>query len=118
MLYGFLSRAHTQPQLVDLDAAVDDVGEPEAAHEADGAGDEEDAEGDESHVPEVQQVRYEEVGRLEEVEPHARVREDVDGGGAAGEERAPVPAVVLGTELEVAEEDGELTASDGEDDAH
>ena len=44
-----------------------------------------------------------------------RVEEEVAGGEAAGEEGAPPPAVVLGAQVEVAEEDGRLHARDHQD---
>jgi len=47
-----------------------------------------------------------------------RVDEDVQGAAPRGEKGPPPPVVVLGTELEVAHDDGDLGASEEEDDEH
>ena len=95
---------------VDLDGGEDLPHEPVACVEADGArGDEED-EGSDGHVAKVEQAGDKlcdlELG--EEVED--RVGEHVAGGGAGGEEGAPPPVVVLGAQLEVTHDDGDLGA--------
>lgn len=44
-----------------------------------------------------------------------RVNNEIDGSEAAGEEGAPLPVVVLSTQMEVTEQDGGLRAGDDED---
>lgn len=48
----------------------------------------------------------------------AAVDEEVAGGGAGAEEGTPPPVVVLGAQVEVAEQDGRLGACDHEDDEY
>lgn len=48
----------------------------------------------------------------------AAVDEEVPGGGARAEEGAPPPVVVLGAQVEVAQQDGGLGARDHEDHEH
>ena len=62
-------------------------------------GNEEDSHGDHCHVSEVQEVGDVHVG-LEAGEVQHRIEEDVERRGAAGEERAPPPSVVLRAELQ------------------
>ena len=48
----------------------------------------------------------------------AAVYKEVASSGSGTEERPPPPVVVLGTEVEVAEQDGGLRAGDDEDHEH
>ena len=44
-----------------------------------------------------------------------RIQEEVEGSGSAAEVRAPPPVIILGTEVEVAEEDGSFSTCDHQD---
>ena len=101
---------------VHLDRREDLPDEPVAGVEADGACGHEEDEGSDGHVAEVEEARDElcDLELCEEVEDG--VGEHVARGGAGGEEGAPPPVVVLGAQLEVAHDDGDLGAGDDEDD--
>mmetsp|Transcript_56199 Transcript_56199/g.133436 ORF Transcript_56199/g.133436 Transcript_56199/m.133436 type:complete len:338 (-) Transcript_56199:1076-2089(-) len=102
--------------LVDLDRGVDRADERERRQEAQRAGDEEDAEGDDEHVPDVHNRRHR--ARHLELEEGVvdRIEEDVHGARPAREERPPPPVVVLAAQLEVAHHNRDLGASEEEDD--
>mmetsp|Transcript_22900 Transcript_22900/g.71110 ORF Transcript_22900/g.71110 Transcript_22900/m.71110 type:complete len:416 (-) Transcript_22900:979-2226(-) len=102
--------------LVHLDAAEDLLHEPERREVAAGAGDEEEDDGQEQHVGDVDEGGHA-VGdvRLPEVVPHGE-EQHVDARGARRGHARPPPSVVRRAELEVAHDDAELGAGDHEDD--
>ena len=87
--------------LVDLDARVDLLREPEAGQEAARAREQKQPDADEAHVAEVEHVR-EPLVRAQSPEVVDAIRKHVEGCRTTGQERPPPPAVVLATQLEVA----------------
>ena len=114
-IFPHSSSSKTANRLIDLDAAKDLTGEPEATESTGG---EEHTERNKEHVTKVQHVRDEDLAGLQTAEPKDRVHEHVNGGTARGEEGEPPPTMILGTELVVHEEDGDLGAGEEEDDVH
>mmetsp|Transcript_27966 Transcript_27966/g.65311 ORF Transcript_27966/g.65311 Transcript_27966/m.65311 type:complete len:466 (-) Transcript_27966:756-2153(-) len=101
---------------VHLDGGEDLPYEPVAGVETDGAGQQEEDDGGDEHVPEIEE-RRDELGDLElgeEVEDG--VGEHVPGRRARRQEGAPPPVVVLRAQLEVAHDHRDLGARDDEDD--
>lgn len=100
--------------LIYFDNAVDAPHEPEASHEPDGTCQEEEQEDHDGRVTEVEESR----GSVFDVqlghEVVAAVDEEVAGGGAGAEEGSPPPVIVLGAQVEVAEQDRCLRACDHE----
>ena len=108
----------TAKRLIDLDAAKDLTGEPEATESTNGTSSKEHTERNKEHVTKVQHVRDEDLAGLQTAEPKDRIHEHVNGGTAGGEEGEPPPTMIFGTELVVHEEDGDLGAGEEEDDVH
>ena len=110
-------RGERESGLVDLDARVDLLREPEAGQEPARPRQEEEPDAYEAHVPEVEHVREPLVGAQSPKIIYG-VRKHVEGRRAAREERPPPPAVVLATQLEVAQHDRDLAARRHQDDEH
>ncbi|RUS91111.1 hypothetical protein EGW08_001136, partial [Elysia chlorotica] len=71
-----------------------------------------------SSVAEVEQSIHKATHlQLGEEEVHT-VEEEVDGCEARCQERPPPPMVVLSTQVEIAQQNGRLTAGDDQDDEH
>lgn len=98
--------------LINFNDTVDLPDEPKARHEANGPREEEEQEDHYEGVAEVEEggggVVYVEFGD----EVMAAVDEEVAGRGSRAEEPSPPPVVVLGAEVEVAQEDGGLGTRD------
>eukprot|EP00047_Mylnosiga_fluctuans_P003678 m.230338 g.230338 ORF g.230338 m.230338 type:complete len:451 (+) comp12047_c0_seq1:791-2143(+) len=104
----------TSERLVNLDRTIDLADKNKRAVEADRARRKEDAEGHEQRVAEVEERRDGIVdAELGGIVEHA-VEKHVDGAGAAQEEGAPPPVVVLSAELKVDKHDRDLCAGDDE----
>lgn len=104
--------------LVDFDNTVDFSDEKEGGKETNGSRHNEEQEHNDERVAKVEKhaggIGQAELG-LKVVDA---VDEEIDGGEARGDEASPPPVVVLGTEVEVAEENGGLRAGDDENEKH
>lgn len=102
--------SHLPSLLIHLDGTINLTNEPQAGEEADGAGEHKEGDGHHCHIGEVQRRGHHTLDvQLGHVVPHG-VEEEVEAGGARGEEGPPPPLVVLIAQLEVAHHDGDLRA--------
>ena len=102
-------------RLVHVQIAVDLSHEPEAGEEADRTGQQEEQENHDEGVAEVEDHRREAGQRFGHEVVHA-ADEQVERGEAGREERSPPPIIILGAQVEIAEQYGGLRAGDDQDD--
>mmetsp|Transcript_4643 Transcript_4643/g.13216 ORF Transcript_4643/g.13216 Transcript_4643/m.13216 type:complete len:260 (-) Transcript_4643:1424-2203(-) len=108
--------AHTRGwALLHLDRGVDLDDENKRAHDADEAASDGQRRARDQHVTEVEEVRHRHAGVQAAPVPDG-IEKGVSAGHGRGEEGAPPPRPVLGTELEVDAEDGHFGAGDNQDD--
>ena len=88
-----------------LDDAVNLADEPEAGEESDGAAEDEHKQDHDGAVSEVEHGADEASDSHLGLEIVDTVQHEVERGGAGGEEGAPPPVVVLGAQVEVAQQD-------------
>ena len=104
--------------LIHLYHAVDFTDEPETGKEPYRTGQQEEQEHHNQSVAEVEEGR----GRILNLQLRGKivtaVHEQIDGGEAGSEERSPPPMVVLGAQVEVAQQNRRLRAGDNEDQKH
>mmetsp|Transcript_17587 Transcript_17587/g.51091 ORF Transcript_17587/g.51091 Transcript_17587/m.51091 type:complete len:496 (+) Transcript_17587:327-1814(+) len=109
---------HGSAASLHLDLCVDGAHEPEASREAHRAGEDEEGVSGDEHVGHVHDdgdgPHHHHLG----AQVDEGVAEEVDRRGPGGEVAAPPPVVVLGAELEVAHDDGDLRAGDHQDHEH
>lgn len=104
--------------LVHFDYAVNLSYEPEAGKESNGSGQQEEEENHDQRVAKVQEG----AGGIVDLQLRRKVVTTVDKeincGETARQETSPPPVVVLGTQVEIAQQDGRLRAGDDEDQEH
>lgn len=104
--------------LVHLHHAVDLADEPEASEETYRASQQEEQKDHDQRVAKVQEGRGGVLDLQLGREVVATVDEQIDRGESRRQERSPPPVVVLGTQVEIAQQDGRLRAGDDQNQEH
>jgi len=101
-----------------VQAAVDTTNKHERAEPADSTQHDEEEVADDCHVAKIERALQEAAHLWPVVEVKERVAVDEQTSGAAVEERVPPPSIILHTELEVRECNGNASSDDQQDDEH
>lgn len=104
--------------LVHLHDAVDLANEPEASEESYRTGQQEEQEHHDQRVAKVQEGRGGVLDLQLGGEVVATVDEQIDRRKAGCQERSPPPVVVLGAQMEIAQQDGRFRAGDDQNQEH
>ena len=108
--------SHTaQVPLVDLDGTENRADKPQGSQRANGTSHQQHGGTDQTHVAKVQEVRHEHTRSLQGLEPEHTVDKGVQSSRSRGEKGKPPPAVILGAELPVHQQDRDFCAGNEHD---